>query len=113
MTKTIKGNCEHCGARLEFPADQIGDATDCRHCGQRTELTLATPAEKSTTSNKKRLLILLLITIAIGVVGLIGSNLAIQRAKRITGQDKKRTELPAEPRASFTASRFSVTSDRP
>ena len=43
----LKGNCEQCGGRIEFPAEGAGTEVACPHCAQPTALleTLATPAQ--------------------------------------------------------------------
>ncbi len=46
-TKQLKGECQHCGGHLSFPAEGIGLTATCPHCGQETELFLATPKVES------------------------------------------------------------------
>jgi len=49
LTRYLKGECSHCGGRIEFPADAIGATVDCPHCGKATELMLATKEVIATT----------------------------------------------------------------
>ena len=51
-TKHLKGECQHCGGHLSFPAEGIGLTATCPHCGQETELFLATPKQESTVPAK-------------------------------------------------------------
>jgi hypothetical protein len=37
----VKGPCQHCGGRIEFPAAGLGRIVNCPHCGQRTRLEIA------------------------------------------------------------------------
>jgi hypothetical protein len=37
----VKGPCQHCGGRIEFPAAGLGRVVNCPHCGQRTRLEIA------------------------------------------------------------------------
>ena len=78
-TKYLKGPCQHCGGRLEFPAESIGSIIPCPHCGQHTELLLATPRLEPTVP--MRALVWTSIAVVILGFGLAGSLLALKRAQ--------------------------------
>lgn len=46
QTKYLKGECQQCAGRIEFPAESIGTAVECPHCGKVTELMLAAPPQE-------------------------------------------------------------------
>jgi predicted RNA-binding Zn-ribbon protein involved in translation (DUF1610 family) len=83
-TKFIRGECEHCGGHLEFPAHAAGSATDCPHCGQSTALRVSTGETASRISGKKIVFIFLALVILGG--GLIAAMIALDRAKRMAGR---------------------------
>ena len=43
-TDFLKGECQACGGRLEFPAGGVGQTIACPHCGQPAELRPMAPA---------------------------------------------------------------------
>jgi len=103
MTKNLIGNCQHCGSAIEFPADQAGQTVPCPRCHAETELLLAAPPEESSPL-KTRAIIFVSLAVLILALGLVGAQLAIKRARRITGQDSKPTTTkvtapPADPTA--------------
>lgn len=83
--KDLKGNCEHCGGAMEFPAEHAGETAPCPHCQQTTTLLLALPPEE-TSPLRTRAIIFCTIALVILLAGVVGAQLAIKRAKRITGQ---------------------------
>jgi len=40
MSAFLKCSCEHCGGRIEYPAEAIGASVPCPHCQQETPLKL-------------------------------------------------------------------------
>lgn len=40
MAGFLKCNCEHCGGRIEYPADAVGASVPCPHCQRETPLKL-------------------------------------------------------------------------
>ena len=86
-TKYLKGECSHCGGRIEFPADAIGATIDCPHCGKATELMLATPPEES--SKPRKAIIGTLTAILILGLGLAGAMAALKRAQRLAAARQK------------------------
>ncbi len=86
-TKNIRGEGTHCGAPFSFPAESIGLTATCPHCGKETELRLVIPELEPALSRKA--LILGIVTIVILIVGLLGSLVALNRAKRIVKDQKE------------------------
>jgi len=70
-TKQIKGECQHCGGHLEFPAEGIGLTATCPHCGNETELQLATPKHEPLVRTRTWIYLALTILIAVGGVGAV------------------------------------------
>ncbi len=40
MAGFLKCSCEHCGGRIEYPADAVGANVACPHCQRETPLKL-------------------------------------------------------------------------
>jgi hypothetical protein len=100
QTKYLKGECSHCGGRMEFPAESIGAFADCPHCGQSTELTLALPAQPSTVPVKA--LVWSLIAVLILGGGLAGAMIALKRAQGMAARQKTTTSESAPPAESLS-----------
>src|SRR2546423_1777099 len=47
QTKYLKGECSHCGGRIEFSPAAAGLTPECPHCGKQTGLLLAHAKEPS------------------------------------------------------------------
>lgn len=111
MTKDIRGECQHCGGQFDFPAEQAGLTGNCPHCCQPTELLLATPPDVKSPIRSKAVLFIF-IAVMIGVVGLIGAQLAVKRAKRMVGLEETPVvvaALPPQPTGPFAAQDFQVS----
>ena len=78
-TKYLKGQCQHCDGRVEFPAEAIGMSVECPHCAATTELLLARPPEEPTVP--RRTVVWTGITVLILLLGLAGAILALKRAQ--------------------------------
>lgn len=110
-TKDIRGECQHCGGQFDFPADQAGLTGNCPHCGQPTEFLLATPPDVASPARTKAI-VFIVIAVVIGVGGLIGTQLAIKRAKRMVGQGEPPAPVvaqPPKPTGPFAAQNFQVS----
>ncbi len=81
-TKILQGDCQHCGGRVEFPAEAVGLTAECPHCRQHTELLLATQPQTSTVPFKTIVFAFIAILILVG--GWIGTQMALKRALRLT-----------------------------
>ena len=92
-TKSLKGECQLCGGRLEFPAELVGTPANCPHCGQQTELLLAVAPDESTVP--RRALIWAVIGIVILVAGLVAAIVALKRAERWAAQQKHQGTISA------------------
>jgi uncharacterized OB-fold protein len=80
QTKFLKGECQHCGGHIEFPAESAGLTTDCPHCGKQTELFLALPKEEPTIPTAT--IVYTVIAIIILGAGLVGAMVALKLAQR-------------------------------
>ena len=108
-TKNLPGHCQHCDGAFEFVADQIGQSTTCPHCSQPIELSLAEPSENKPAVPAKAILFTI-IAVLILAGGLIASQLAIRRARRLTARDHKPTATPATALADpFSKAGFQVS----
>ena len=78
--KYLKGECSHCGGRIEFPADAIGMTTECPHCGKSTELALSAPPDQPAISS--RTVVWTTIAVLVMALGLGGALYALNLAKK-------------------------------
>jgi hypothetical protein len=85
-TKSILGECEHCGGHLEFPAEAAGSDSACPHCGQSTALRVSSGGTATRAPVKTIVFIALAVVILAG--GLVGAVVALKRAKRMAAQQK-------------------------
>jgi hypothetical protein len=88
-TKFLKGPCEHCGGRIEYPAESVGLSAPCPHCGKETTLMLARPHVDSGVPRKA--IVYTVIGIVILALGLVAAIVALNRAERMA----ERTRRPA------------------
>lgn len=84
-TKLLKGECQHCGGHLEFPAEAVGASAECPHCHQTTELVFSL-GETDDPARPARTKTIIFISLACLILlgGLAGALIALKRAKRIT-----------------------------
>jgi hypothetical protein len=87
-TKYLKGECQHCGGHLEFPAETIGYTADCPHCGQPTELMLARPPEEPTVP--RRWIVLSALAVAVLLVGLGVCLVGLKHFESVVAERKER-----------------------
>jgi hypothetical protein len=87
--KYFKCSCEHCGGRIEYPAQSVGLSYPCPHCGKETDLTLPPPPDAEPSGSRKHLvwlivggLILLLGGIGIAIAFVMLNNMAHRRGPR-------------------------------
>ena len=100
-TKFLKGECQHCGGRMEFPAEMAGLTAECPHCGQQTDLLLAAPPEEPTVP--RRTIVWAVIGIVILTLGLVGALAALKRAERWAARQKRQDESVAAEQHSSNA----------
>jgi hypothetical protein len=79
--KDLRGQCQHCGGRFDFPAEMIGTSRSCPHCGKETEMLLERPRAESEVP--KRMVVYCVLAIAILGLGLVATTYALQRARSI------------------------------
>jgi len=94
--KYLKGDCQHCGGHIEFPAGAVGTTIDCPHCQQQTELLLALPPTEPSLPTKAIVYTAIAIVILVG--GLIGAQIALKRAKRLAEQKQEPAPTPPTPK---------------
>jgi len=92
-TKPLRGECQHCGGHLNFPADQIGSMAVCPHCGRQTELALVRPRQEPVIP--RRALVWAAVAAAILGFGLVASFVALKRAENLAA--RHRQAAPAVP----------------
>jgi hypothetical protein len=83
-TKSLSGNCQHCGGHIRFPAESVGLTTACPHCGQTTDLLLALPPQEPTVPIKTVVYTIIAVLILVG--GLVGALIAVNRLQRAAEQ---------------------------
>src|SRR5438270_3407764 len=92
-TKYLKGECQSCGGRVEFPAETTGMTADCPHCGKPTELLLEAPKLEPTLPRKT--IVWTLIAVLVSLLGLAAALMAVKRAKRLVAKQKATSEQAA------------------
>ncbi len=93
-TKHLKGDCQHCGGPLQFPAEHTGLVADCPHCRQPTELLLARPPEEPTLPTRAivwAVVALLILGLGLGAL-LVGLNMAEHKAAKLKQNPSVRTQ---------------------
>jgi len=91
-TKHLKGECQHCGGHLSFPAEGIGLTATCPHCGQETELFLATPKPESTVPVKGIVYsIIALLILGGGTAALL---IRLKHEQRVVAEKKRALAAP-------------------
>jgi hypothetical protein len=82
-TKNISGPCEHCGAPLEFPAENIGQTMLCPFCRKETLLVIGAPEVE--VGVPRRALIWAVAGVLILILGLGAAMLALKQAQKRAG----------------------------
>ncbi len=101
-TKYLKCSCNHCGGRIEFPAEGIGATISCPHCAASTELKLETPPKAAATAASGRSKKWIIAGIVILLAGLVGVVAALLAAKHLMQRAQQRAVAPAPGRARKT-----------
>jgi rRNA maturation protein Nop10 len=93
-TKYLKGECQHCGGHIEYPAELAGTTSQCPHCGQQTDLLLSAPPEEP--SGTRRAMVWTISGVLILAFGLGASMVALKRAERYAREKQKpKAQVPA------------------
>ena len=90
-TKLLHGECQHCGGHLEFQAEAAGTTAECPHCSQQTELFLSTGETPRTRTSTKAVVFTVFATVIL-IGGLIGTLMALNRARRIAAEHKAESQ---------------------
>ena len=80
ITKYLKGVCQSCGGRIEFPAEAVGTNIQCPHCEKTTELMLELPPDQPTIPRST--ILWTCATVLVLLLGLAGGLLALKRAEK-------------------------------
>jgi hypothetical protein len=104
--KNLRGECQNCGGPIEFHAEHAGTTASCPHCGEATELLLAAPPEEASPVRRKAVAFTV-IAVLILVGGLVGSIIALKRAKRLQAE-RQRVESRTEMANTATAAPFAA-----
>lgn len=111
-TKFLRGECQHCGGHLEFPAEAAGTAAECPHCRQQTELFLTT-GETTPTRTPAKAVVFTVIACVILIGGLAGSIMALNRAKRLAAErnaeSQTATQTNTVPPGPFAGQQFTAS----
>ena len=91
--KNLKGECQRCGAYLEFPAERIGLTALCRHCRQETELVLAAPPQEPLIP--RRVVVWTLVTVLLMLAALIALLTGLKHLERRAVEQRPRSVAPA------------------
>jgi hypothetical protein len=89
QTKYFKCACAHCGGRIEFPAELVGQSCDCPHCQRQTELTLPPPPELETEHTSPRSGAWIVAGVVILLIGVVGSAVAMMWLKRVAARNPR------------------------
>ncbi len=111
--KNLRGECQRCGGTIEFHAEHVGTTADCPHCDQPTELLLAQPPEEGSPLRTKAIVFTLIVAVIV-IGGLVGSSVALKRAKRLRAEQeqfsaKTATPTPAAPLDTSARNGFQVS----
>jgi hypothetical protein len=110
--KNLRGQCQQCGGPIEFHAEHAGTSAACPHCGELTELLLAAPVDE-TSPVRRKAVVFTIIAVLILVGGLVGSAVALKRAKRLQaerqGPEATLAGNPVAAAAPFAAQAFRVS----
>jgi hypothetical protein len=104
MPGFLKCNCEHCGGRIEYPAEAVGANVACPHCQQETPLKLdegGAEAETVTVGGGKAKLVVGTVIASLVAVAALGAALVWLKKK---GATKDAAEIKPAPTQAGTAS---------
>jgi len=91
--KNLKGECQRCGAYLEFPAERIGLMARCPHCRQETELVLAPPPQEPLVP--RRVVVWTLVTVLAMIAALIALLARLNQLERRAAEQRQKGVVPA------------------
>jgi hypothetical protein len=91
--KNLKGECQRCGAYLEFPAERIGLTARCPHCRQETELVLAPPPQEPVIP--RRVMIWTVVTVLLMIAALMALLARLNQLERRAAEQRQKGVVPA------------------
>lgn len=107
VTKNVTGPCQHCGGLIQFSPEAVGNLATCPSCGKETELTLSVPKMESGLPVKTIVFSVVAVVILVG--GLIAAQMALNRAKRMTGDNNQPAANAPDAAGSFARQGFEVS----
>ena len=85
MPGFLKCTCEHCGGRIEYPAEAVGANVACPHCQQETPLKLDGGADDADVvvigGSKAKLVIGTIVVCAVAVVALVAVGIWVKQKR--------------------------------
>jgi len=84
MPGFLKCKCEHCGGRIEYPAEAVGASVPCPHCQQETPLKLddgggADPDVVAVGGGKAKLVLGTVVACLIAVGALVAAGIWVKK----------------------------------
>jgi len=92
-TKSLQGECQHCGGPLEFPAERIGLMAECPHCAKETELMLATPPQEPLVPRK--VIVWTVLTVALMIAGFVFLLAELKHYEKRAAERRQKSGAPA------------------
>ena len=110
MPGFLKCTCEHCGGRIEYPAEAVGANVPCPHCQRETPLKLDSSDDADTVvvgGGKAKLVIGTVIACVVAVATLVGALIWVKKkgagkdtpAVTASGKSSPAAAAPANPLA--------------
>ena len=92
-TKRLRGECQHCGGSLQFPAESIGLMAQCPRCAEETELMLAMPPQEPLIPRK--VMVWTVITVTLLVAGFVYFLAQLNYYEQRAVERRKKSASPA------------------
>lgn len=85
MPGFLKCTCEHCGGRIEYPAEAVGASAPCPHCQQETPLKLDSDGGDADVivvgGGKAKLVIGTVIACVVAVAALVAAGIWVKKKR--------------------------------
>ena len=85
--KTLPGECSHCKAPFEFPAEAITTMGECPHCGKQTRLFLV--IQQPDSGDSRKMVIWTVVGISILVLGFFAALYSVHLAKQLAEERRQ------------------------
>ncbi len=82
MPGFLKCSCEHCGGRIEYPAEAVGANVACPHCQQETPLKLDSPDDAEVIAvggGKAKLVVGTVIACVVAIAALVAVGIYVKK----------------------------------